>query len=78
MNDEMSRFLVSDQGHEAIESSGGTFGWLKTAARVSKQFNPIMRRMLEEEWKAAQGSDVIIYHPKAVGGYDIAESWMCP
>ena len=78
MNDEMSRFLVSDQGHEVIESSGGTFGWLKTAARVSKQFKPIMRRMLEEEWKAAQGSDVIIYHPKAVGGYDIAEKLDVP
>ncbi|MBT3256218.1 MAG: glycosyltransferase family 1 protein [Deltaproteobacteria bacterium] len=78
MNDEMSRFLISDRGHEAIESSGGTFGWLKTAARVSKQFNPIMRRMLEEEWKAAQGSDVIIYHPKAAGGYDIAEKLDVP
>lgn len=78
MNDEMSRFLVSDHGHEVIESSDATFGWLKTAVRVSKQFKPIMRRMLEEEWKAAQGSDLIIYHPKAAGGYDIAEKLDVP
>lgn len=78
MNDEMVRFLVSDHGHEAIESADGPFGWLKTAARVSKQFKPIVRRMLEEQWKAAQGSDVIIYHPKAAGGYDIAEKLDVP
>ncbi len=78
MNDEMICFLVSDQGHEAVESAEGAFGWLKTAAAVSKQFKPIMRRMLDEEWRAAQGSDLIIYHPKAAGGYDIAEKLDVP
>jgi len=34
--------------------------------------------MLEEEWKAAQSSGVIIYHPKAAGSYDIAEKLDAP
>jgi len=29
--------------------------------------------MLEKEWQAAQGADLIIYHPKTDGGYDMAE-----
>jgi len=73
MNDDMVRFLLSDQGHEVIESADGASGWLKTAVKVNKQFKPIMRRMLEEEWEASQDADLIIYHPKAAGGYDIAE-----
>ena len=78
MNDDMIRFLVSDQGHEVVESADGALGWLKTAIKVSKHFKPIMRRMLEEEWQASQGADLIIYHPKAAGGYDIAEKLNIP
>ncbi len=73
MNDDMVRFLLSNHGHEVIESADGASGWLKTAIKVKGQFKPIMRRMLEEEWIASQDSELIIQHPKAVGGYDIAE-----
>jgi sterol 3beta-glucosyltransferase len=34
---------------------------------------PMVRRMLDDEWAAAQGTDAIIYHPKSVGGIHIAE-----
>jgi sterol 3beta-glucosyltransferase len=73
MNDDMVRFLLSNQGHEMIASADGAFGWLKSTIKVNKQFKPIMRRMLDEEWAASRDADLIIYHPKAVGGYDIAE-----
>jgi len=78
MNDDMVSFLVSDRGHEVVEFADGALGWLKTAIKVSKQFKPIMRRMLEEEWQASQGADLIIYHPKAAGSYDIAEKLNIP
>jgi sterol 3beta-glucosyltransferase len=78
MNDEMIRFVVSDQGHRAIEEAGGIFGWLKTTVRVNRQFKPILRRMLDEQWTAAQDADLIIGHPKASGAYDIAEKRNVP
>jgi len=34
---------------------------------------PMVERMLLDVWHAAQGADVMIYHPKVLGGYDIAE-----
>jgi sterol 3beta-glucosyltransferase len=37
-----------------------------------------MRQMLEEEWEASQDADLIMYHPKAAGGYDIAEKLGIP
>lgn len=34
---------------------------------------PMMEQMLQYLWDASRDADVLIYHPKAFGGYDIAE-----
>ena len=68
MNDELVLFIRTDEGRETIESARNLFGWFKTAVELMKKFKPIMRRMLDEEWAAAQDSDAIVYHPKAAGG----------
>lgn len=39
---------------------------------------PLMQRMLEDLWEAAKDAEVLIYHPKAFGGYDIAEKLGIP
>ncbi len=43
-----------------------------------KKLMPTIRRMLDEEWTAARGADAIVYHPKALGGYHIAEALGVP
>ncbi|WP_134703400.1 glycosyltransferase [Ammoniphilus sp. YIM 78166] len=39
---------------------------------------PLMEQMLEDLWEAAQDAEVLIYHPKAFGGYDITEKLQIP
>ena len=36
------------------------------------------RRLLDDEWAAAQGADAVVYHPKALGGYHVAEALGVP
>ena len=33
---------------------------------------------MDEQWVAAQGSEAILYHPRALGGYHIAEKLRIP
>ena len=39
---------------------------------------PMMKRMLEDLWEGSKDADVLIYNPKAFGGYDIAEKLGIP
>ncbi len=39
---------------------------------------PVLRRVLDQEWAAAHDAEAIIYHPKAFGGYHIAEKLGVP
>src|SRR5919202_4163844 len=34
---------------------------------------PLMRALLDDAWAAARGADAVLYHPKVLGGVDIAE-----
>jgi sterol 3beta-glucosyltransferase len=47
---------------------------------VIRQMRPAMRAMLEEEWQAAQAfaPDLLVYHPKMLGSYHIAEKLNIP
>lgn len=49
-------------------------GWLGTYKRAMREY----RDLLEQEWQAAQNADLIIYHPKALGGASIAEKLQIP
>lgn len=72
MNNEFMKLTESKAGQAATEG-GGKFA-------LMKQVMPVLRQMLRDEWLAAQQyqPDAIIYHPKSLGGYHIAEKLDIP
>ncbi len=66
-------FLEMMETPEGRAAMGG-----KNLFSLIRRMRPLMRQTLDEEWAAAQGSDAIIYHPKALGGYHIAEKLGVP
>jgi sterol 3beta-glucosyltransferase len=48
---------------------------MRRKAAVAKQFPAAIRRMLDDEWRAAQEfrPDLIVYHTKSLGSYHVAE-----
>ena len=50
----------------------------KTSFSLIKKVMPMLREMMEDAWTAAQGAEAIIYHPKAMAGYHIAEKLGIP
>ena len=78
MNNEIIRFIDSDAGRKAMEEADNLVAWVKIAMELTQQIKPVYRRMLDEAWDAVQDTDLIIYHPKALGGYDIAEKLDIP
>ena len=79
MNDRLLALTDSDLGREAIEQAGGLLGWLKVMAELTREVKPMQQQMLVEEWEAAKdGADVVLFHPKALGGAHIAEKLGVP
>lgn len=62
--------LQSPEGKAAL--SGRNF--LATVRETVSMY----RRVLDEEWAASRGTDALVYHPKALGGYHIAEALGAP
>lgn len=56
----------------------GTRNPLKMMRAVHSTVFPMMRNMLDDAWEAAQGADLIVYHPKALAGVHIAERLNIP
>ena len=73
MDDEMIRLADSTEGRQMIEGGGNP---LKAINLVK----PMIRRMLADCRQAAQEAapDLIIYHPKTLAGYHIAEALGVP
>jgi sterol 3beta-glucosyltransferase len=72
MNNEFMKLTESKAGKAATDGGG------KMA--LLKKVMPVLRQMLDDEWTAAQAfrPDLIIYHPKALGAYHIAEKMGIP
>lgn len=72
MNNEFMALTESKEGQAAMDGGG------KMA--LLKKVMPMLRRMLDDEWTAAQAfkPDMMIYHPKALGAYHIAEKLNIP
>lgn len=70
INDDMIRLTETSEGKAAVEGGKG-FGLI---AKVK----PMIRAMLNDEWAAAQGADAIVFHPKTLGAYHIAEKLGIP
>lgn len=66
-------FTQSEEGKKML--SGNVFHIIKNMKRL---IFPMMEKMLEDLWAGASDADAIIYHPKAFGGYDIAEKLNVP
>ncbi len=76
MDNEFLAIIQSQTGQAAIESKRGML-------EIYRKIGPIIRRSLEDEWRAVQAfqPDAMVYHPKMLGSYHIAEklaipSWM--
>lgn len=65
---------------DLMETSAGkkAFGGKSSALKLLREAKPIMRQMLDDGWRAADGIEAVIYHPKALGGYSIAEKLNIP
>jgi sterol 3beta-glucosyltransferase len=72
MNNDFMELTESKAGQAAFDGGGK---W-----QLMKMVMPMLRRMLQDEWQAAQdfGPDAIIYHPKSLGGYHLAEKLNIP
>jgi len=58
------RKLVDDpDGRAAFESK-------RAALRLYRKVAPQMPRLLDDAWKAAQGAQAVLYHPKILNGLD--------
>jgi sterol 3beta-glucosyltransferase len=62
--------LQSREGKAAL-SGKKFFATLKETASM-------YRRVLDQEWEASRGADAVVYHPKALGGYHVAEALNVP
>ena len=73
MDNEFLAIIQSQSGQAAIESKRGVL-------EIYRQIGPVIRRALDDEWRAAQAfqPDVIVYHPKMLGSYHIAEKLQIP
>lgn len=73
MDNEFLAIIQSQTGQAAIESKRGVLA-------IYRQIGPIIRRSLEDEWRAVQAfqPDLMIYHPKMLGSYHIAEKLQIP
>lgn len=73
MDNEFLAIIQSQTGQAAIESKRGIL-------EIYRQIGPIIRRALEDEWRAVQAfqPDVLVYHPKMLGSYHIAEKLEIP
>ncbi len=47
---------------------------------MARALMPTMRKMLVDQWAATalSGADAVVYHPKAMGGYHVAEALGVP
>jgi len=73
MGNEFMALIDSKEGKAATDGTSGKLALMKLVM-------PMMRRMLDDEWAFAQDfkPDVLIHHPKSLGGYHIAEKLGIP
>jgi sterol 3beta-glucosyltransferase len=68
---EFLELLQTAEGKAAIVGKGNPLALLR-------QVTPMLRRMVDDTLIASAGAELVIYHPKALGGYSIAEKLGIP
>lgn len=73
-------FELLDADKTILEDSLGILGAVKTSMKLIKIAKPINRKMTQNAWDAAKEfePELVIYHPKALGGVSIAEKFNVP
>lgn len=62
--------VQTPEGQKAL--SGGN------KLNLIKRIMPLLRQMLDAAWAATDDSDAVLYHPKALAGYHVAEARRIP
>lgn len=52
--------------------------WIRAAIEMLPQVKEMQQRMLSDQWQASRDAELILYHPKALGGPHIAEKLGVP
>jgi sterol 3beta-glucosyltransferase len=80
MTGELLKLVDTDAGREALEETTGIFGAAKTMIKLSRAATPLNRQMMIDSWQTALDvePEIVIYHPKALGGPSIAERFGAP
>lgn len=68
--------IESEQGKKVFQ--GGYSNIFKLLNYAKEIITPAYRRSMDDFLEAAQGADIILYHPKAIGAVDIAERLNIP
>ncbi|NJN19539.1 MAG: glycosyltransferase family 1 protein [Oscillochloris sp.] len=63
---EFLELMQTSEGRAAMAGKANIF-------KLVQMVQPMYRTMLEDEYAASEDADLIIYHPKALGGHSIAE-----
>jgi sterol 3beta-glucosyltransferase len=63
--------LQTNAGKAAVAGKGNPL-------KLMREVQPMLRQILNDAWQAAGASDVVIFHPKAMAGYSIAEKLGIP
>lgn len=71
LDDEYIRLADTPEGREALEGGGSSLSLIR-------KVKPMIRRMLDDTIQAAEGADLIVYHPKALAGSHLGEKWGVP
>lgn len=50
----------------------------RSPLKLMRKINAMQKQIMTDAWHASQGADAIIYHPKAMAGYHIAEALGIP
>lgn len=73
MGGDYAALLESPEAQAALRGNP-----VKMMQVVRQTVFPMMGRMLEDAWAAAQGADALVYHPKALAGAHLAERLQVP
>lgn len=68
---DLMAILESEEGKKVF--NGGHYNILKMLKYAKAVITPAYRKSMDDFLDASKGSDLIIYHPKALGAVDIAE-----
>lgn len=67
---DLMAMLQTKEGQDVFNN--GVKHIFTTVKYMKEVVNPAYRKTLDQFWEAAQGADVILYHPKAFGSADMA------